>query len=254
MGIHIIVNKIYLVTKEDNLIIKELSYLFNINIIDTIPDNYSDCYLEFYNNKLWIKHNNLIKLNLDELYETIIKRLNRKNELIIKANKHNNINNDKVLILDLTAGLGKDSLILQKNNFQITMVEYNPLLVIILNYAKLKGYFNNSTSIIQSNSYDFFKKNYTNISPNNKINIYLDPMFKQNKTAKPKKNMQYIDLLTINNNISNTDKELFDLCYNNDNISKIIIKRDNKQAEITNEFKPNYALKSKLIRFDIYQK
>jgi hypothetical protein len=245
------VNNIYLINNTNNAIIDELAQLFDLTITKQITIDYPLPYLEFKHNTLWLKYQNMSSLNIDELYQKIINRPNTANELIVRANKDNNVPNNNITVLDITAGLGRDALILQRNNFQVVMFECNLMLVIILNYARIKGYFKPNTTIIHSNSYDYLLTNEIK-SISQKCNIYFDPMFKQNKVAKAKKDMQYIEILSQYNNSDHSDEIVFDLCYNLKAINKIIVKRDNKQQPIKTDYKINYSLKSKLIRLDVY--
>lgn len=191
--------------------------------------------------------------NLATFYSEFIKKrrasLSREN-LIQAINLHPNKSVQPISILDLTAGLGRDSMLLSLYGYQVTMLENNPYLAIILNYlchtfktqlAELK--------IIYTHNYDYLYSTTEDFDA-----IYWDPMFADNKQALAKKDMQLIDLFI--NKATNTEQVenavLFDLIRSHC-LHKLIVKRDNKQANLLTNPKPTYSKTGKTIRFDIYQ-
>jgi hypothetical protein len=245
-------NDIYLVSDYQYPILNDLSNLNKINIVKILPHQYDKPYLLYQDNRMLLCYKNMSSLDIDGLYQSIIKRLNKSHELIVRANKNKKLNNQDVCVLDITAGLGRDALILQKNNFRVVLIEYNYLLVTILNYAKLKGYFSTDTTIIHANSYDYLSNFDSSLINTRAINIYFDPMFRQNKSAKAKKDMQYIELVNQQIIPKYSDEDIFEICNKMPNINKIIVKRDNKGASISTKYSICNSLISTLIRFDIY--
>lgn len=202
---------------------------------------------------------NFKPFNLKVFYEDFIlkrkKCLNK--ELLLQAINQKSITSARLSALDLTAGLGRDAILMALGGFQVTMVESNPYLALILNYLckEFKGLLTD-LQVIYSDNYDYLlkTKEYYDI-------VYLDPMFNDNKSALAKKDMQVIDLF-INQHLAEScqtndtsDSDLINLfraakvrCH-----QKILIKRDNKQSPLIQTPIPTYARLGKTIRFDVYQ-
>ena len=133
----------------------------------------------------------------------------RKTELLLQAVK---ITADSQMI-DATAGFGHDSVILASTGAQVTMLEQQPLMALLLlaeqqrmsqepNWQKLMA----RLTIINTDALEFFdgfKSNSIAIVDNNIDVIYLDPMFpedsyqdsKTGKGAKVNKQMQALHQL-----------------------------------------------------------
>ena len=203
---------------------------------------------------LWV-HTQLFKpLNLKAFYaEFILKRQKQlKQELLLQT-----INlkiDDVIKVLDLTAGLGRDSLIMALYGYQVTMLENNPYLALILAYLcnEYQAYFNLNLKVIYTDNQEFLKNSQQKYDV-----IYCDPMFQDGKQALAKKNMQLIDIfLGLTANIQQNEEvnsaNWFQLCKINCS-KKIIVKRDNKQAFLFANLKPTYSKTGKTIRFDVYQ-
>jgi 16S rRNA (guanine1516-N2)-methyltransferase len=150
-----------------------------------------------------------------------------------------------ILIIDATAGLAKDSVLLGLYGYKVLMLEQNPILATIIFYAMNNKIIPaNNLQLIFTNSADYFK-----INPDIQAHvIYLDPMFKKQDKTLAKKDMQIIQLLTHDS--INLDEELFKLAYLS--CKKLIVKRDNKQAAIVPIPLPAYSKQGKTIRYDIY--
>ena len=210
------------------------------------------CYLKLTEKGLWIYSNLFTPFNLLQFYQDFItKRLpNIYNELLIQAIKLKSTKLDSISVLDMTAGLGRDSILMSLAKFRVTMLENNPYLALILNYLRIifvkqipnleLSYINNSDYLTSSTAqYDV---------------IYLDPMFNDNKQAKPKKEMQLIDLL-INASAGVPDVDpykLLGMCQSHCS-NRLIIKRDNKQAKFIQQPLPTCTKSGKTVRFDVYQ-
>ena len=131
----------------------------------------------------------------------------RKSELLLQACKLT----DKSQVLDATAGFGHDSLILASTGAQVTLLERNPLMALLLmneqqlmsqqvNWQKLMARLN----IVCADSAQFMKPCLIQIKKEQVVNtsgydvVYLDPMFPENsyentatgKGAKVGKHMQ----------------------------------------------------------------
>lgn len=190
--------------------------------------------------------------HLDIFYnEFIAKRrsiLNR--DLLLGALNFTKLKNiDNLSVLDMTGGLGRDSILFALAGFNVTISEINPYLVVILRYlaqtffsilGNINVIYANGFEVLQSREFDF---------------VYYDPMFEDGKHALAKKDMQIIDKFIAYYNYATSN-----LIDNNDIIKlarlkshKFIVKRDNKQEYLVDKLKPTYQKKGKTIRFDVYQ-
>jgi 16S rRNA (guanine1516-N2)-methyltransferase len=153
-------------------------------------------------------------------------------------------------VADVTAGLGVDALILAAAGFAVTMVENNPYLALGLSYLcyEFKAVFPN-LNVVYANSIDFL----TTTSHEFDV-IYLDPMFNYKKKSLAKKNIQLIDLCITHSRLAAVvDLKLFNLAQDKAK-HKVIVKRDNKQRQISSVFYPTSIKLGKTVRFDVYQR
>lgn len=157
---------------------------------------------------------------------------------------------DNPIIIDATAGLGRDSFILASLGFNVTMLERSPIL-----YAMLLDALNRAAqdpmtapivkrlTLIQADAIEWLK------SPEFKPDvIYLDPMFpERQKSASSKKEMAFLqELLGTDNN----SHDLFAAALAC-GAKRIVVKRPRLAAEIAGRA-PNFSLKGKSSRFDVY--
>ena len=200
-------------------------------------------YLRIDTDGLAVISNIFKPLYVQEIYSKLINRFqNLKNELLVQAMASPR----GLSVWDLTAGLGKDAFILASSGYIVTMVEQNPVLVTIVHYALTNNILPvRNLSLVYANSLDYLAA--TTERPNI---IYLDPMFKDDKAAKARKEMQLIQLLTEGSPQHN-DEALFIAAYAKA-LNKIIVKRDNKQETLLASPQPSHAKSGKTIRFDIY--
>jgi 16S rRNA (guanine1516-N2)-methyltransferase len=224
----------------------ELAAFTNDFTVITIKPETNQLYLQLDLLGLSVVSTEFKPLYLKEIYAKLgIRQQNLANELLIQAIKINTKAGSSVW--DLTAGLGKDAFILSSFGYQVTMVEQNPVLATMLYYAlSHKIIPPKNLKLVFGNSQEFLAK----VTDRPNI-IYLDPMFKDNKAAKAKKDMQIIQMLDSDSVESSVD-ELFNLSYATV-LNKVIVKRDNKQENIVASPKPSYTKSGKTIRFDIYQ-
>ena len=236
-----------------------------LTLVTQLPENNS-IYLCLDHDGLAVIGKDFSPVYIAAIYTKLNTRLqNISSELLIQAiklkpNKTNSLlergdalalgcsNPGMIIVWDLTAGLGKDALLIASYGYHVTMVEQNPVLATILYYALQNNFLpNKRLKIVYANSIDFIAN--SSESPNI---VYLDPMFKDNKSAKAKKDMQIIQYLT-HNEIEDQSQELFESAYAKV-LNKLVIKRDNKQANLVISPKPSYAKLGKTIRYDIYTK
>ena len=142
--------------------------------------------------------NMTFSLELDE-YDSIIKQ-NKKHIL------HKIFKKDSLSVLDCTGGFARDSAIISSLGNNVTMVEENPLIMIILRDAICRIKNNNISYIFKKittklgNSLDYIKTT-------NKVfdYIYFDFMFNISKSALPSKREQFLRMITYNNIDINRD-------------------------------------------------
>lgn len=171
--------------------------------------------------------------------QPIIKAFN-----IIKPRKHN------LLLIDLTAGFGLDSLILSTLGLPLISIEKNPITAAILTtlvhqYKEIQADLN--WQVFNSCSIDWLNQQNKPCA----THIYLDPFFQKKKTALPKNTMQWLqDLDTIL--MPSNEKKLFTAAYQYAS-ERVIVKRD-KHADFITQQKPNQGcIIQKTSRFDCYK-
>ena len=207
---------------------------------------------EIIKNSYLKKINNKIHLNLKK-NEIYIINNNYKSPPIISINHNNNLNkkNNSIFlklfpkknsdILDCTAGLARDSYILKSMGFNVTMIEKNPLLILMIRNFIKKNLISNPT-LYYGDSYDFLCKT-------NKIYdyIYIDFMFNKIKN----KSLS-----------SKNDEFLKTVCDDENNKNRLISKAIKKcklrvivkEAKYSKSkfLKPNHTMSTKLIKYNIY--
>ncbi|WP_343128592.1 class I SAM-dependent methyltransferase [Buchnera aphidicola (Kurisakia onigurumii)] len=205
-----------------------------IKLYDTQNPKLGNFYIDFTNKKISYRINN------------------RKKESLIQAIKIKN--NPYPNVLDMTAGLGRDSFILAASGCHVLMLERNPIIFILLNNALHRAYKNPKIGKwVKSRIKFFFESsfNISNISFTFKPEvIYIDPMYCiKKRKSNPKKDMQFLNKI-----IKNTDQDSNKLIFiaRNINCRKIVVKRPLNGSYIGN-IKTKNSIFSKKHRFDIYQ-
>lgn len=177
-----------------------------------------------------------------------IRAKNLASEMLIQTIKSKSANNN-LTVFDLTAGLGKDASLLGWFGFKVLIVEQNALLATVLYYALSEGFLpSEQMSLIYGDSIQFLS-DYQGPSPDV---IYLDPMFKDTKVAKSKKEIQIIQNIVLDQDNSQNKLELLFTKSQALATKKIVVKRDNKQASIVHSTKVSYVKLGKTIRYDVY--
>lgn len=143
-------------------------------------------------------------------------------------------------LLDLSAGLGVDSVFLQQLGFKVTAVERNPLIYMAL---KIASEHLPEIEIIYSDSIQFLDS----LTPEQFDVAYFDPMFPdKKKSALPKQEMVFFKNLVGHDedavNIVNLaiEKKLF---------KRFVVKRPLSAEPFK---KPAGSIEGKIIRYDIY--
>ena len=182
------------------------------------------------------------------------------NEIIRRKNQMNNsqeiskavgIKKDfKPKILDTTAGQGRDSFLLASLGCKITMLERNSIIFLLLNNAIENAKNNvelieiiNRMTLINQDSIEFLKNNKEHFDV-----IYIDPMFpKSNKSRLVKKDMQIFREI-VGDDLDSIELLKYAL---QQNAKRIVVKRMINSPFI-NDIKPNFKIKGKTTRFDVY--
>jgi 16S rRNA (guanine1516-N2)-methyltransferase len=192
----------------------------------------------------------------------------RKSELILRAAK---ISADSQVI-DATAGFGHDSLILASTGAQVTMLEQQPLMALLLfseqqrmsaqpNWQKLMA----RLTIINTDALSYFaqlQKNTTDQAVAVNV-VYLDPMFpedsyqdsKTGKGAKVGKQMQALHHLarppTLDEEKALLNNAQAVVADNQEGRGRVIVKRP-QQAPFLAQQNPDESWHNAAVRFDGY--
>lgn len=186
---------------------------------------------------------------IDFLSKTILYRVRKaslRNELLARAMGKRP--EDKPVIVDATAGLGRDSFLLASLGFQVIMLEQSPILHALLLNALYRAQSHPHTAeiaarmqLIQANSTEWLTGKQVDI-------VYLDPMFpERQKSASCKKEM-----VILQNLLGKEDKNqnLFDAAFACAKW-RVVVKRP-RLAEYVTPLAPHFSLLGKSSRFDIY--
>lgn len=190
----------------------------------------------------------------DELYR--LKQASRKNELLARACQVK----QGQQILDATAGLGHDGLLLASLGAKLTMLERHPILYVLLQ-ASLQQARQQPTlqqiveniQIIHVDATDYLRE----IAVEQFDLIYLDPMFPQRdanqkqakKQAQVKKQMQILHHLLAEQDGVDLGEALLDLALAK--AHRVIVKRP-RHAEPLNQAIPQHQWLGDACRFDGY--
>ncbi len=175
-----------------------------------------------------------------------------KGQTIAKAIGINSKN--KPHILDATAGLGRDAIILANLGSKVSLVEQSPVLAEMLKQAidaaKGNPLFQQATrqgfELYHANSASFMREH---VIPECDV-VYLDPMYpEKKKSALVKKDMQMLQTL-IGHSSDDTTAELLAVALGFAK-QRVVVKRP-KGAEILNGPEPTMSLHSKKTRYDVY--
>jgi len=148
-------------------------------------------------------------------------------------------------VVDLTAGLAIDAVLLARIGFQVMAVERNPLVYFLLSEALLKA----QRQDLQGLQFHFGNAlNYLEqIDISQPTSVYFDPMYpEKKKTALSRKEMVMFREIVG----SDLDSEAVLNQSLKRSFHKIVVKRPFRAESIS--FSPDYALKTKLLRFDVY--
>ena len=149
------------------------------------------------------------------------------------------------VIIDATAGLGRDALILSSLVERVILIERVPWVSALLedglkNSRKLLPYLS-STQVICCDS----KKYLLNLKTKPDA-IYLDPMFEKMGKSKAKREIQALRDLTIQSN----EEELLEVALKTAK-DRVVVKRHKKVKSLSG-LKPTFSLTGRVVRYDVY--
>ncbi|WP_036611394.1 class I SAM-dependent methyltransferase [Oribacterium sp. P6A1] len=176
-----------------------------------------------------------------------LKQSNLEREMLVKAAKLKNLDHTPVLI-DATAGMGEDSLLLAASGFHVMLYEYDPIIASLLEDTLLRAKSVQELSDIVSRmelhiENSIYAMNNPDISPDI---ILLDPMFPaRTKSSLVKKKFQLLQQLEPPCSDAN---ELL-MAAISAKPQKIVIKRPVKGPYLA-DIKPDYSYSGKAIRYD----
>jgi 16S rRNA (guanine1516-N2)-methyltransferase len=187
-----------------------------------------------------------------------LKRASIKSEMIARACNLT----EKPTLIDATAGLGHDSLLMAQLGATVTLIERNPILFTLLEDAKRQAQEDAFLTkvvarihLVFSNSADYLK---IQAAQNSHVDVvYLDPMFPQRdqnqqaekKQAQVKKQMQLLHLLLPEDGEMDLGDELLDLAKT---IAKRVIVKRPRHAIFLDQQQPQHQWLGDACRFDAY--
>ena len=239
---------------------KKYADFLNTEIIDDIIDNIKNKYefiLRVEENNLYLQYlpnSNFKFIQIDFNDKKLLYRLKfggRYKEDIAKACKVKT--NNLPTILDTTAGFGVDAFILASLGCEITLLEREPVIYLMLQNALQCAQHNftqkNIAKKINLLNFDSITYLRENIDAKKFSVIYIDNMFPPRpKSAKIKKEMYILQMLLQNK--EDDTNILFDYalrCAQN----RVVIKRP-KFAPFINQQQPDITFSGKSCRYDVY--
>ncbi len=168
-------------------------------------------------------------------------------ELLVRAAAVRN-NDDDLLAIDATAGLGADALLLAGAGFTVDLYERNPVISVLLENAIERAQNDADCKEIASRLVLHFEDSVLALPHYNgrASVVYLDPMFpKRTKAAAVKKKFQ---LLHDIEQPCTDEQELFEAALAA-KPQRIIVKRPIKGPYLAG-VKPHHSLKGKAVRYD----
>ena len=184
-----------------------------------------------------------------------------KSELVCKA-----IGNAQVVV-DLTAGLGRDSFVLASSGYSVHMVERNPVLHLLLKDAISRlslvdsivagrmTLYSKDSRCLQSADDLFEGHKLDESSSQSSVAVYLDPMYQPNTVGKKssvKKETQILHHLVdpIEGSQEENNKSLLETAMRL-STTRIVVKRPLKSPPLANA-KPHSCVEGSTQRFDLY--
>jgi len=199
--------------------------------------------LHFLKDQIYLlnsKYKDPVKIYIDfndpKFIEKNNQRLHDKKDVFWKIFSQNN-----ATVLDCTAGFGRDSFLLESMGHDVTMIENSPIVAMLLKNA-LRRSNNINIKLFFGNAYDYMKHS------NEKYDyIYIDFMFEKLKNKSlSSKNDEALKMISFNDNNKNKIIQLAQSVSN----KKVIVKEP--RNTVSGILKPNYIIKTKLLKYNIY--
>ncbi len=179
-----------------------------------------------------------------------IRPANLHREFLVKAGKFRDLENPTVL--DATAGLGEDSILLAAAGFRVHLYEYNPIIAALLEDAMRRAErvpeLTEAVSRMTLHTGDSIQAMENPLKSIGLVPdmVLLDPMFpKRHKSALVKKKFQLLQKLEAP---CSTEAELLQAALRT-GTRKVVIKRPLKGPYLAGK-KPSYSISGKAIRYD----
>jgi len=157
-------------------------------------------------------------------------------------------------IFDATGGWGSDALLMCSQGYQVTIIERNPVMALLLKDAMQRLA---STDWAKTNSVSIpvvIEGDAINLLSDTKLAadcVYLDPMFppKRKKSAAPNKNIQFLKwLVGQDSDADELLKASLQAAY-----PRIVVKRpDFAPPLLPDKVNPAIRFSSKLVHYDVY--
>ncbi|MGM8897387.1 MULTISPECIES: class I SAM-dependent methyltransferase [unclassified Psychrobacter] len=215
----------------------------------------------------WLSDGLSVTPEWDKLQRRVVSA-GRKSELLLQAAK---VTSDS-RVIDATAGFGHDSLILASTGAQVTMLEQQPLMALLLlveqqrmnalpNWQKLMS----RLQIINTDALSYFTQSNAEMTAASQQSIdvvYLDPMFpedsyqdsKTGKGAKVGKHMQALHQLARPPTMDEECQLLQSaqaIVRNSDKQGRVVVKRPQLAPPLANQ-QPSESWHNEAVRFDGY--
>lgn len=187
-----------------------------------------------------------------------LKRASLKSEMIARACQLG----EKPRLIDATAGLGHDSLLMAHLGAEVTLVERHPILFTLLESSKAQAlhdaFLNPVVSrihLVFSDSSDYLDQQ---IAQQQRVDVvYLDPMFPQRdqnqnvvkKQAQVKKQMQLLHLLLPEHGEMDLGDQLLNRAKQ---VAKRVVVKRPRLAVFLDDQKPDHQWQGDACRFDAY--
>ncbi len=179
-----------------------------------------------------------------------IRPANLHREFLVKAGRFRDLENPTVL--DATAGLGEDSILLAAAGFRVHLYEYNPIIAALLEDAMRRAErvpeLTEAVSRMTLHTGDSIQAMENPLKSIGLVPdmVLLDPMFpKRHKSALVKKKFQLLQKLEAP---CSTEEELLQAALQT-GTRKVVIKRPLKGPYLAGK-KPSYSISGKAIRYD----
>lgn len=147
-------------------------------------------------------------------------------------------------VLDLSAGLGVDSVFLAQLGYQVTGVERNPFIYIALKTAleNLTANYRSHLNFVFDHAQNFLQNKTEEFDV-----CYFDPMFpSKTKSALPKQEMVFFKNLVGSDDDASA---VLEMALSSKKFKRCVVKRPLSAAPL---LKPAGDIKGKIIRYDIY--